>query len=191
MIAAQSSYNKSLLFQYFGDKLGLYMEVIKRADMEMTEIQTRVLTPLMEDETVASDANAFRALLETIVPMIFDYLVERPRFVRILLWEMAEGWETYAKIISRMDVNTDDLVLFERFFRNAYNAGLIRSDFFPVIQFTLVLQICQSYLAFLPLYQTVLPDEDLSSTDALARARKYIVDLMVAGIMKDVPKTTP
>ena len=190
-IAAESSYNKSLLFQYFGDKLGLYMEVIKRADKEMNEIQARVLTPLLEDETITSDVNAFKALLETIVTLIFDYLVERPRFMRILLWEMAEGWETYAKIVTRMDVNTDDLVLAERLFHNAYNAGVIRSDFVPVIQFTLILQICQAYLAFIPLYQIVLPDEDLSSTASLARARKYIVDLIVAGIIKDVPETTP
>ena len=29
-IASQAGYNKSLLFQYFGDKLGLYSQVLKR-----------------------------------------------------------------------------------------------------------------------------------------------------------------
>lgn len=47
-IAAESAYNKSLIFHYFGDKLGLYAEVIKRADKEMTALQVRVLTPLLE-----------------------------------------------------------------------------------------------------------------------------------------------
>src|SRR5450759_1417839 len=54
-IAAASEYNKSLIFHYFDDKLGLYAEVVKRADREMTALQVRVLTPLLEDETIASN----------------------------------------------------------------------------------------------------------------------------------------
>ena len=37
-IANASGYNNSLLFRYFGDKLGLYAEVLKRADKEMSEL---------------------------------------------------------------------------------------------------------------------------------------------------------
>src|SRR5712692_8525388 len=55
-IAARAGYNKSLLFQYFGDKLGLYAEVNKRIDKDMNELGVRVLAPLLEDETVASVA---------------------------------------------------------------------------------------------------------------------------------------
>src|SRR2546428_10640484 len=56
-IAAEAGYNKSLIFQYFDDKLGLYAEVVKRADREMTELQARVLTPLLEDEANAPNAS--------------------------------------------------------------------------------------------------------------------------------------
>src|ERR1700694_5038339 len=59
-IAQASSYNKSLIGQYFGDKLGLYTEVNKRIDRDMSEIETRVLTPLLADETIASDVHRFR-----------------------------------------------------------------------------------------------------------------------------------
>src|SRR5579883_2677374 len=38
-IAAKAGYNKSLIFQYFGDKLNLYAEITKRADREMAELQ--------------------------------------------------------------------------------------------------------------------------------------------------------
>src|SRR5438876_1126636 len=37
-ISSQAGYNKSLLFQYFGDKLGLYSQVLKRSDREMGEL---------------------------------------------------------------------------------------------------------------------------------------------------------
>jgi AcrR family transcriptional regulator len=188
-IAAESSYNKSLLFQYFGDKLGLYMEVLKRADKEMNEMQARVLAPLLEDETIASNAGKFKALLETVAAALFDYLMEHPRLTRIILWEMAEGWQTYARMAPQFV--TDDVDLFERLFYKAHSAGLLRSDFAPMIQLTLCLQICQSYLAFLPLYKMLLPGKDLSSPAALACARKYIVDLVVAGMLKDIPEASP
>ena len=189
-IAKASGYNSSLLFHYFGDKLGLYAEVVKRADREVTAFQVRMLAPLLEDETISSNPHKLKAILEMIVIALFDYLVEHPRLMRLLLWEQAEGWQTYAKIISQFSTgDTEPLVTL---FRKAHNAGLLRSDFDPLIQVTMVLQICQSYLTYIPLYQMILhPGEDLFSTTALARARDYIVDLVVHGMMNDLPETKP
>ncbi len=186
-IAAAADYNSSLIFQYFGDKLGLYAEIVKRADKEMNELQTLVLSPLLEDETITSNAPAFKALLEIIVTTIFDYLAAHPRFMRMLLWEQAEGWKTYAKMISQFE--TGDVDQIEAIFRKAHDAGLLRSAFAPLIQLTMVLQICLSYLTFIPLYQMVrLPDEDLYSPAALARAKEYLVAFVVHGMMIDSPK---
>ncbi len=182
-IAEASGYNKSLLFQYFGDKLGLYAEVIKRADREMTEFQVRLLAPLLEDETIASNAHKFRALLATIVAAIFDYLAAHPRLMRMLLWEQAEGWQTYEKIISQF--NTEDADQFEALFRKAHSTGLLRSDYVPLIQLTMILQVCLSHLSFIPLYRMILPGEDLSSPEGLARAREHIVEFVVHGMMTD------
>ncbi|HEX6108562.1 MAG TPA: TetR/AcrR family transcriptional regulator [Ktedonobacteraceae bacterium] len=190
VIAKASGYNSSLLFHYFGDKIGLYVEVVKRADREMTELQGRVLAPLLEDETVASNVHAFKALLEIIVAALFDYLVEHPRFMRMLLWEQAEGWQTFSRTVSQFD--TEDADQFEVLFRKAREAGLLRSDFAPLIQLSMVLQICLSYLTFIPLYQMVLrPGEDLFSAAALARAREYLVAFVVHGMMIDLPETRP
>jgi TetR/AcrR family transcriptional regulator len=52
----------------------------------------------------------------------------------------------------------------------------------------MIMQICQAYLASLPLYQMILPGEDVSSAAALARAREYIVDFVIHGIMVDPPE---
>jgi TetR/AcrR family transcriptional regulator len=188
VITKASGYNTSLLFQYFGDKFGLYAEVVKRADREMTELLVRVLAPLLEDETIAGSAHAFRAFLETLVAAFFDYLVAHPRFTRMLLWEQAEGWQTYSRIVSQL--TTEDGIQFEALFGKARSAGLLRSDFVALIQLSMVLQICLSYLTFIPLYQMVLPPrEDLSSAPALARAREYIVAFIVHGMMIDLPET--
>ncbi len=188
-IAAKSGYNKSLIFHYFGDKLGLYTEVLRRADLETRELQARFLVPLMENETITSNAQRFRELLELTVRVLFDYLVERPRLSRMILWEQAEGWQTYAKIAAQFD--TEDIEQFEMLFQQARNAGLLRSDFAPAIQLTMALQMCLSYICSLPLYRTMLPDEDFSSTASLERAREQIVKFVVAGMMVDMPETKP
>ena len=186
-IAAAAGYNKSLIFQYFGDKLGLYAEVVRRIDREMTDLQPRILAPLLTDEAIATDPHKFRRLLEMMVRLLFDYLLEHPRLMRILLWEAAENWQTFTQIISQFP--SEDAEQFEVLLQKAHRAGLLRSDFAPVIQLTIILQICLSYLSFTPLYQMVLPGEDLSSAAAIARGREYIVALVVAGLMVDPPET--
>ncbi len=182
-IAETAGYNKSLLFQYFGDKLGLYAAVLRRTDEETRELQAQLLAPLLEDETIASDAHRFRTFLKTAFRALFDFLVEHPRLMRMIIWEQAEGWQTFTKIVSRFD--TEDLDQFRTVFDKARSAGLLRSDFDPVIQLVLAEQLCWSYLTSLPMYQMVLPGEDVSSAAALARAREYIVEVVVAGMMVD------
>jgi len=186
-IAKASGYNISLLFQYFGDKLGLYAAVLQRAHRETTELQAKVLGPGLADETITSHAQGLRAFLETAVQATFEYLVEHPRLLRILTWEMAEGWQTYAQIASQFPTDESDQL--EALFKGAWRAGLLRSDFSALIQLTLVFQVCQSYLAFLPLYQVMLPGEEVSSERALSRAREHIVAFIVAGMMVDHPQT--
>lgn len=188
-IAAGAGYNKSLIFQYFGDKLSLYTEVLKCAQRETYELRARGFASLLEDETIATDARRFKALLETAVRGSLDYLVERPRLMRILLWEMAEGWQTLAKISSQFP--KEHIERFETLFRKAQRAGVVRSGFVPLAQLSVPLQICQSYLAYLPWFQVLLPGEDFASTAALARAQEYCVSLVVAGIMVDAPETGP
>src|SRR5579885_3299792 len=49
-IAAEAGYNKSLIFQYFSSKLGLYTEVLKRAVREANALMADVFVPLLMDE---------------------------------------------------------------------------------------------------------------------------------------------
>ena len=182
-IAEKSGYNKSLLFQYFGDKLGLYTEVNRRADKEISAFGWSSVAPFLEDESLATDGRRFKAFLETIIGALFDYLLEHPRLMRIILWEQAEGWQTYGRIMNQFD--TEDVDQFRALFVRAREAGLLRSDFDPIIQLVMAEQICWSYLSSVPLYQMLLTDEDLSSKTALADARKYIVDFIVHGMMVD------
>ena len=168
-IADRSGYNKNLLFRYFGEKLGLYAAVLRRADQELHELQAQVFSPLLAEQPATSLATAIR--------VIFDYLVDHPRFLRILTWEMAAGWRTTAQIITegdREEVSHLGPML--------QHTRWLWSPFAPAIQLTLLVQVCHSYLAFLPLYQLLFPNEDVSSPEALAHAREYLTTFLIRGL---------
>jgi TetR/AcrR family transcriptional regulator len=187
-IAATAGYNKSLIFQYFSDKLSLYTQVVRRAEAEMSGLQTQMMASLLEDGATF-DADRFKALLRTFMNEYFDYLVKYPRFARILVWEMAEGWETMAKIVSQRDM--DDINQFKPFLDKVQKARLLRSGFDPMAQFMMIEFLYPCYLALIPFYQIFLPNEDLSSAAALAQAREYIVEFVVHGMVADPAEPKP
>ena len=63
-IAETAGYNKSLIFQYFDDKLGLYAAVVRRADDQTRYIQDKALMAL-RDDSVTHSPDQLRDLLRT------------------------------------------------------------------------------------------------------------------------------
>jgi TetR/AcrR family transcriptional regulator len=185
-IAQASGYNKSLIGQYFGDKLGLYTELLKRTDSSLQTLHARVLAPWLEGNGSATSELELRSFLGTIVQTTFTYLLEHPNFLRILTWEMADGWRTYATIFPGSQ--QEDAAQFTRFIHQAERAGLLRPGFTPLIRLAMITQICQSYLAYLPLYQMMLAEEDVSTKQALSLTRQHLVRFIVGGMMNDTAK---
>jgi TetR/AcrR family transcriptional regulator len=182
-IAEVSGFNKALIFRYFGDKLGLYAAMLRRIDKQAVKVQAQLLGPLLADETLTSDANLFRVFLKTALGAFFDYMVSHPRLMRMLIWEHAGGWQTYAKIASLFEI--EGLEQLEALFKGAQKAGLLRSTGDPFVLFLLAEQICWFFPTSLPFYQMVLPNRDFSSASALAQAREQIIEFIVAGILVD------
>jgi len=102
--------------------------------------------------------------------------------LKILNWEAAEGWRTFSKIAAHSP--TDELTPIEDLFRQGRRAGLLRSGFHPLIQISMISQICVSYLGSVPLYQQLVPDEDLAGEKGLMEARKYVVEAIVHGMVR-------
>ncbi len=188
VIASAAGYNKSLIFQYFGDKLGLYEQVVRRADQSMQDLQAQILTGLRQDETAFS-ADRLRAALKTFLGDYFNYLIEHPRFARILLWEMAEDWQTFEKIVKQRDM--EDIEQFGPIVEKMQKEGFLRSDFNPIAQFILIEFLFPCYLATVPLYRMFMPGEDFSSPAALACAREFVVDFVLQGLMADPSEHPP
>jgi AcrR family transcriptional regulator len=187
-IAKVSGYNKSLIFQYFDDKLGLYNEMIRRTDKEMSELQQTILLKLMADETTFT-ADRFKQMLRDFMDAYFDYLLQHPRVMRIYMWELAEGWQTYAKIISERD--RQDVEQFQPFLDRAAYAGLLYSSFAPMQQVLMAEFIVPSFLATLPLYRLLIPEDDVSSPAALAQAKEFIINFIIRGLMRDSTEAKP
>jgi len=185
-IAEASGYNKTLLFRYFGDKLGLYTAVLKRADSEWSVLLGRMFSPLLEDESIVSDIHRFRKFLKTTFEIFFDYMVEHPHFTRMLNWEQADGWQTFTRIASQFE--PDDLAQLEAIFSRAQKAKLLRKDLDLIVMVLLVQQVCWSSPATLPMYQMLLAGKNFSSTTTRVYVREQVIEFLIAGIMSDPGK---
>ncbi len=182
-IAKVAGYNKSLIFQYYGDKLSLYGEVMRHADEQTRWMQTELL-PAFLVSTSESDSVRIDRLLREFVGRYYDYLLEHPRVLRIFLWEMAEGWQTYSKIISQRDI--DDMTLAGPILDKVQSLGLLRTNLLnPMVQVLSILFAVHGYLGMFPLNRLFLPAEDFTSPEAQARAKEYIVDFVVHGLLVD------
>jgi TetR/AcrR family transcriptional regulator len=188
MIAQVAGYNKSLIFQYFDDKLGLYEAVIRRADDQTRVWQNEALSTFAE---VAPSMNTeqVKDLLRRYVGLYFDYLVEHPRIMRIYMWEMAEGWQSFSKIVSQRDF--DDVDQFAPVLAKLQSAGLLRSNLNPLLQLSSALFVSALYLAVLPLYKVLIPDIDAYSSEELAQAREFVVEFTVNGLLITPPEVKP
>jgi len=187
-IAEKASYNKSLIFQYFDDKLGLYAAVVRRADDQTRVMQDKALMALRDDEE-AHSPNQLRDLMGKYVGQYFDYLIEHPQIMRIFNWEMAEGWQTFSKILTQRDF--EDVEVFTPIFQKFQKAGLLRSQADPMLQFSSAIFMSHVYLGVLPLYRVLLPDADLSSPAMLKDARDFIVEFTVNGFLKASVEAKP
>jgi TetR/AcrR family transcriptional regulator len=180
-IAKTAGYNKSLIFQYYGDKLKLYGEVMRRADEQTRWMQTEALPAFLEAADDPSGEEV-RKLLSNFVGQYYDYLIEHPNVLRMFLWEMAEGWQTYAKIVSQRDF--EDMAVAGPILEKLRGAGMLQSDRLnPMIQVFSSLFVVHDFLGLLPVINLFFPGEDLSSPEAKARAKEYIVEFVVRGLV--------
>jgi hypothetical protein len=165
--------------------LELYAQVLRRADKEMGIVQKHIFDSLFDDEVVA-DASRFKTQLKAAVGEFFDYQIKFPRIMRMIVWEMAEGWQSYAKIISERD--REDMEEFRVLMHKAEKAGLFRPGLDPSIQVALVVYLSMFYQSFVPLFQMFLPEEDFSSQAVIAQVRDYFSELITAGLIIEPPK---
>ncbi len=185
-IAEASGYNKSLIFHYFEDKLGLYRAIVLNMKEMVYAGLASMLAPFLSDDTTPLKAGQVRAVLETAIRCYFNYLVEHPRILRILAWETAESWRTFNSIVLAPDEAQRTLKYLETytsFIRRAQTAGLIAQEFDPLFLLINVTDMCIMYLLSVPRYSLVYGQATQTSPEKLAYTREQILKLLLEGML--------
>jgi AcrR family transcriptional regulator len=190
-IAKASGYNKSLIFHYFDDKLGLYRAVVGRCKAEIGAAIGRLMEPFLADESAPLYAAQVRAFTESAVRWSFSFYLANPLNLRVLGWEMAEGWRTFA-LRQTPGAERPWLEGVRQLLRRAGAAGIIRRELDPDLLLANLIGMPLAYLLSIPRYELFFPGVDLTSDEALARAREQMVALVLHGILPDpMPDLTP
>ena len=179
-IAEASGYNKGLIFRYFGDKQRLYLEVIRRVDADTREIQVRVVASLMEED-VLRDPQRFAALVKTFTGEVFDYYVAHPRVMRILQWEMAEGWQNYHRIAPR--IADADFETMKARLALLQDTDLLRSKFDLMAQILTAIFQPILFLGLLPFYPTFSPAGERLMAGDMRSAREFVIEFVAGGLL--------
>jgi len=178
-IANLSGYNKSLIYQYYQDKLGLYTGVIKRADQLGNAVFQDLAGSSLTDSATTSDPSRFREMLGTVIRNSFRFLMDHPRYLKIYLWEAAEEWRVWKSI----SYSPDDSILFRRLAESAKENGLLRKDIepimVPIVLMNLVIPFVQSYRRL----GERMPD-GLPSELSLEQYQEQLVLIVVYGLME-------
>ncbi|HEY0755929.1 MAG TPA: helix-turn-helix domain-containing protein [Ktedonobacteraceae bacterium] len=183
IIAAESGYNKSLIFHYFIDKEGLYRAVIKRMKMRMNGELLEPLTAFIESSDEMS-IHRVRLILEMAIGLYLDYMTSHPRNLRIMAWETAEGWVTYLREPAGKESETYRASVFciADFLRHAQEADVICKEVDVRFVVMNLMNMCSMYLLNLPRFQWFFTEAETDQQTKLAYIRQQIVQLVLYGI---------
>lgn len=180
-IAQVAGYNKALLFHYFTDKLGLYRALMTRTKSAIFERLREHLDRLLAEGDGAVTAARIRDFAADSIGWLFDYYVEHPRVARILAWEAAEGWQTFATCMPPTPNTWGERVT--ELIHRAQMAGVVRADLDPRIFFAATTSLPLIHLTSLRRFEAIFPGADFTSREALAHARGQIVELVLRGML--------
>ena len=183
-IADAAEYDKSLLFQYFGDKLSLYTATIEFVVRQATPLATAAqLATLVNDPATPHDVQKLTTLLTSLIRGNFDALWSHAVARRLLAWEAAEGWHTFAQVYQRYAGPTGAGPGLAPLLREAQEAGLVYRNLDLAVLLTLLQEIPRLYLTELPRLSLVLGDVQLATDPALVRAREQLVRAVVRAVV--------
>lgn len=190
-IAEACGYSNSLIVHhYFDSKEELYKAVLRCLKEEKIARLRQIMSPAGINDDAPLKAEAVQAFIEESIRLMFNQFMEHPNLLRILAWQAAEGWD----VLNKLPPTEEDRQWAEEvssFIRRAQAQGIICPQLDPKMLMATVMGCTFNYLVSIPRYQMLFPGEDLSSPEALARAREQIVTLIVHGILVHPKETVP
>jgi AcrR family transcriptional regulator len=180
-IARTAGYNKALIFHYFNDKLGLYRALMSRTKERLFARFEESFARIFAGDCTHVTAARVRELASECLGAIFDFYAQQPNAGRILAWEAAEGWQTFANCAPTTPNTWSQRVL--ALLERAQSAGVVRADLDPHLLYTTVMSLPLIHLISLQRFAVMFPDADFTSPAAIAHAREQITELVLRGIL--------
>lgn len=164
-IAARTHTVKRMIYYYFGSKEGLYRAVLARCYERIRTIEVEIDTDALPPDEA----------LRRIVRTTFDYHIEHPDFVRLVMNENIHHGEHIAQLPNIKARNRTAIVMLRKVIDRGVAAGLFRADLDPV-----ELHMSISALSFFPVSNRYtfshLFGKDMTSAKALQTRREIAVD---------------
>lgn len=135
-IAKVAKINKAMIYHYFGDKESLYEAALKQQMQEMT-----VFVQIESKET-----NEL-SILKQMIDVYFDYCLQNPHYVSLMMWEMVSNWKYLNRISS--EISDDIQKMLVQVVKNGQLKGIFYSDIDPRIFVSLsIMQVFCSFSLF-------------------------------------------
>ncbi|MBQ8310064.1 MAG: TetR/AcrR family transcriptional regulator [Clostridia bacterium] len=161
-IAKSAGVNKQMIYAHFESKEGLYTAVLSRVYGRLSVYQ----------ETIAAYTFQGAETVRRIISDYFDFLMENPSFVRLMLWENLNDARYAAGIDTELFVGA------ERLLREGVERGMLRPTL--DVEQTVISMNMFCFSAFSNLHTlSKISGIDLKTPDALRVRREHITELFL------------
>ena len=172
-IAAATRTSKRMIYYYFGSKEGLYVAVLEAAYSRIRRIESELHLEDLRPE----DA------LRKLVGFTFDYQLENPDFIRLVMTENINRGEFIAqsKTIQQLNIPAIDAV--RQVYERGVKARVFRNDIDAVDLHMSISALCFFNVANRHTFSLIFK-RDLESPRAISARRDSIIEMVVRFVRK-------
>jgi AcrR family transcriptional regulator len=168
-IAAESGFNKAMIYYHFGSKEDLYVAALEESYRRVRQ---------SEDELHIDESLSPLPALRKLVSASFDFHAAHPEFIRMVMSENINQGEYIRKIPALRAINRSAITLLERLCQRGIADGVFRADVDPVD-----LHMSISALSFYNVSNrhtfSFIFDRDLGAPEVHAARREAVVDTIL------------
>jgi AcrR family transcriptional regulator len=172
-IASLTRTSKRMIYYYFGSKEGLYIAVLEEAYRRIRQIETSLHLEDLEPEEA----------LRTLVGFTYDYQLNNPEFIRLVMNENMYRGAFLAQSSSIQQLNVPAISAIRKVYERGVAKGVFRADIDPID-----LHRSISALSFFNVSNqhtfALIFKLDLESADAVAARRASIIEMILRFVMR-------
>ncbi len=173
-IAARTRTSKRMIYYYFGDKEGLYRQVLEDAYRETRDGEQR----LRIDDLAPEDA------LRQLIEFTFDHHRSNPDLVRLIMIENIHHGRYLAGLDAIKDLNRTALDKLRRICRQGRKAGTFRGDVTPIQLHWMISALCFFNISNQATFSMVFGGR-LHTNGGQRRVRDQVVDVVLRYVVAD------